>query len=203
MMRSRSRSRRVWAWIALVAAAGVLATLVVLLFRNLGALVFALGALGLAGAAAWVAVTRRGIVRVLGVAVAIVALAGGAFALIRRGAVDELVAFAVALVAFGVASRLALRQARTARDADPVRPASKPSRPKRAVLLINPKSGGGKAERFNLPGEARQRGVEPVLEPGDDLVELAERAVGDGADVDRDGRGEGLAGACRDRRNGA
>ena len=178
-----SRSRRVWAWIALAAAAGVLATLVVLLFRNLGALVFALLALGVAGAAAWLAATRRGIVRLLGVAVAIVALAGGAVALVRRGAVDELVAFAVAIVGFGVASRLALRQARGA-DADPVRPGPKPSRPKRAVLLINPKSGGGKAERFNLPDEARERGVEPVLlGPGDDLVELAERAVSGGADV--------------------
>src|SRR3989442_3909742 len=106
-----TRSRRVWAWIALAALAGVLATLVVLLFRNLGALVFAVGGLGLAGAAAWVAVTRRGIVRLLAVAVAVVALAGGAGALLRRGAVDELVAFTVALVAFGAASRLALRQA--------------------------------------------------------------------------------------------
>jgi diacylglycerol kinase family enzyme len=180
----RSRSRRVWAWIALAAAAGVLATLVVLLFRNLGALVFALLALGLAGAAAWVALTRRGIVRLLGVAVAIVALAGGAVALVRRDAVDELVAFAVAIVAFAVASRLAVRQARTARDADPVRPAPKSSRPKRAVLLINPKSGGGKAERFDLPREARKRGVQPVvLGPGDDLLELAKRALGDGAEV--------------------
>jgi diacylglycerol kinase family enzyme len=51
-------------------------------------------------------------------------------------------------------------------------------------LLINPKSGGGKAERFNLSAEARKRGVEPVLlEPGDDLVELAQSAVRDGADV--------------------
>jgi len=51
-------------------------------------------------------------------------------------------------------------------------------------LLINPRSGGGKAERFNLPSEARKRGVEPVLlEPGDDLVELAKSAVRDGADV--------------------
>jgi diacylglycerol kinase family enzyme len=179
-----SRSRRIWAWIALAAAAGVLATLVVLLFRNLGALVFALGALGLAGAAAWVALTRRGIVRLLGVAVGVVALAGGAVALVQRDAVDELVAFAVTLAAFGAASRLALRQGRRARDVDPVRPAPSSSRPKRPVLLINPKSGGGKAERFNLPREARKRGVEPVLlEPGDDLVELAESAVRDGADV--------------------
>jgi len=181
---TRSRSRRVWAWIALAAAAGVLATLAVLLFRNLGALVFAVLALGLAGAAAWVALTRRGIVRVLGIAVAIVALAGGAVALVRRDAVDELVAFAVAIVAFAVASRLAVRQARTARDADPVRPAPRSSRPKRAVLLINPKSGGGKAERFDLPREARKRGVQPVvLGPGDDLLELAKRALGDGAEV--------------------
>jgi len=43
------------------------------------------------------------------------------------------------------------------------------------VLLINPKSGGGKAEHFDLTGEARKRGVEPVLlEPGDDLLELAD-----------------------------
>jgi len=181
---TRSRSRRVWAWIALAAAAGVLATLVVLLFRNLGALVFALLALGLAGAAAWVALTRRGIVRLLGVAVAIVALAGGAVALVRRDAVDELVAFAVAIVAFAVASRLALRQTHTVREAEPVPPTPRSSPPKRAVLLINPKSGGGKAERFDLPGEARKRGVEPVvLGPGDDLLELAERVLGDGAEV--------------------
>jgi diacylglycerol kinase family enzyme len=180
----RSRSPRVWAWIALAAAAGVLATLVVLLFRNPGALVFALVSLGLAGAAAWVTVTRRGIVRLLGVAVAIVALAGGVVALVWRGAVDELVAFAVAIAAFGVASRLALGQARTARDADAVPSPPKSSRPKRAVLLINPKSGGGKAERFNLPGEARKRGVQPVvLGPGDDLLELAQRAITDGAEV--------------------
>jgi diacylglycerol kinase family enzyme len=178
------RSRRIWAWIALAAAAGVLATLAVLLVRNLVALLFALLALGIAGAAGWLAATRRGRVRLLGFAVAIVALAGGAIALVWRGAVDELVAFTVAIVAFGAASRVTLRQTRTARDADPVWPASKSSRPKRAVLLINPKSGGGKAESFNLPAEARKRGVEPVLlEPGDDLLELAERAVSDGADV--------------------
>src|SRR5690348_15818371 len=124
---TRSISRRVWAWIALVAALGVLATLVVLLFRNLGALAFALLALGIAAAAAWLVVTRRGIVRLLGVAVAIIALAGGAVALVRRGAVDELVAFTVALVAFGVASRLALRQAGGGRDVDQIRTAPRSS----------------------------------------------------------------------------
>jgi diacylglycerol kinase family enzyme len=51
-------------------------------------------------------------------------------------------------------------------------------------LIINPKSGGGKAERWELPDEARMRGIEPLLlGPDDDLAELAEQAVEDGADV--------------------
>jgi diacylglycerol kinase family enzyme len=51
-------------------------------------------------------------------------------------------------------------------------------------LLINPKSGGGKAERFDLAREARKRGIGAVvLERGDDLLELAEQALSDGADV--------------------
>ena len=55
---------------------------------------------------------------------------------------------------------------------------------RKGVLIINPNSGGGKAERFNLPEEARKRGVEPLLlEPGDNLCELANRAVTQGADV--------------------
>ena len=49
---------------------------------------------------------------------------------------------------------------------------------------MNPKSGGGKVERFNLVSEARRRGVEPVvLAPGDDLLQLAEEAVDGEADV--------------------
>jgi diacylglycerol kinase family enzyme len=52
------------------------------------------------------------------------------------------------------------------------------------VLLMNPRSGGGKVERFDLVAEARRRGIEPVvLEPGDDLAQLAHRAVAGGADV--------------------
>jgi diacylglycerol kinase family enzyme len=60
----------------------------------------------------------------------------------------------------------------------PVGPATRP------VLLMNPKSGGGKVERFNLVEEASRRGIEPVvLKPGDDLLALAEQAVAGGADV--------------------
>ena len=181
---TRSGSGRVWAWIALAAAAGVLVTLVVLLIRDIAALALALVALALAGAAFWVAATRQGIRRLLGLAVTILALVGGAVALAWLGAVEELIAFAVAIAAFGAASHLALRQAHKAREAAIGGPAAATPRPSRAVLLINPKSGGGKAERFHLAAEARRRGVEPVvLGAGDDLRELAVRAVKGGADV--------------------
>ena len=51
------------------------------------------------------------------------------------------------------------------------------------MLFFNPKSGGGKAERFALAREARARGIEPIeLRPGDDLERLVRAAVADGAD---------------------
>ena len=52
------------------------------------------------------------------------------------------------------------------------------------MLLYNPKSGGGKAERFSLAEEARSRGITPVeLTPGADLAQLVRDAVANGADA--------------------
>jgi diacylglycerol kinase family enzyme len=57
-------------------------------------------------------------------------------------------------------------------------------RPAHPVLFYNPLSGGGKAERFRLADEARDRGIEPIeLKPGDDLERLVRDAVGRGADA--------------------
>ena len=56
--------------------------------------------------------------------------------------------------------------------------------PSRAVLFYNPRSGGGKATQFDLPAEARARGIEPVeLSPGTDLETLVNDAVARGADA--------------------
>ena len=60
------------------------------------------------------------------------------------------------LVLFGFAARYAVRHAITAAQA--AHRHARPAEPARnGVLIINPNSGGGKAERFNLPEEARKR----------------------------------------------
>ena len=49
---------------------------------------------------------------------------------------------------------------------------------------MNPTSGDAKVVRFHLVDEAQRRGISPaLLQPGDDLGELAEAAVSQGADV--------------------
>jgi diacylglycerol kinase family enzyme len=54
---------------------------------------------------------------------------------------------------------------------------------RRAVLFINPNSGGGKAGRASLADIARERSIEPVALPGDGLEALIQGVVDDGADV--------------------
>jgi diacylglycerol kinase family enzyme/uncharacterized membrane protein (UPF0136 family) len=131
---------------------------------------------------AWFILTRRGLRRWLVLPIAL-------FALIALGTYGydqkyQLGVVFVALLLFGVAARYAVRH-----DQAALRRAAlgyaRPAQPARnGVLIINPKSGGGKAERFNLPEEARKRSIEPLLlGPGDDLCELAEAAVRQGADV--------------------
>ena len=54
----------------------------------------------------------------------------------------------------------------------------------RPFLFVNPRSGGGRAQRAGLAAEARSRGIETiVLRSGDRLAELADRAAADGADA--------------------
>ena len=56
--------------------------------------------------------------------------------------------------------------------------------PVHPVLLVNPRSGGGKAQRYDLVARCRARGIEPVvMQGGDDLASLAADAVSSGADV--------------------
>ncbi len=134
-----------------------------------------LGCVVVAGAAAWYGVLRRGAARGAGLTVAALALAGAVALLVAGGA-----PFVDLLVVAGLLVSLAAARATLAVHVDlPGAPA-----PEHPVLFFNPRSGGGKAERFALADEARARGIEPIeLKPGDDLETLVRGAVERGADA--------------------
>ncbi len=126
----------------------------------------------------WFILTRRGPARALAAVVAAIAL------IIFTGIVLSTESLKVLTVGVGLAA-VAIVAARYALNPLPKvaenKPAPKANHP---VLLMNPKSGGGKAERFRLVELCKERGVEPiVLKPGDDLRQLAEDAVVRGADL--------------------
>lgn len=173
-----SHKARLAAWLAMAAALAAFAALLVLLIRNFLALAVAVVALALAGAAGWVAITRRAPWRTLAAIVTILILVGGAVGLIVLGTIGELIGLAVALAVFSFATRTAIRGSAESHTHAASAGRLVPTSASRAVLLMNPKSGGGKVGRFDLVNEARRRGVEPILlEPDDDLVSLARDAA--------------------------
>jgi diacylglycerol kinase family enzyme len=184
-LRAPDVRRRLAAWAALSVALLVVAVSLVIVgfypwyVLRLIPLVF----VALLGA--WLALTRVGGRRVVGLVVAaaaLVAIVG--LALFDGLGVTLLVVLTLGLLALSAGlARYALGyDLATLRGRDtagqPVPAAS------HGVLIMNLKSGGGKAERFRLQAECRERGIEPVvLRPGDDLTRLAHDAIDRGADV--------------------
>jgi len=169
------------ALLALAAAAGlallgVALHLAAILIVTLGLLICVTGC--------WYAVSRRGLIRMISLLVILAALGGTIAGLFFAGINWPLLLLIAVLAGVSVvAARHALRRTDQALRADSGRLA-RAGQPEHPVLIMNPKSGGGKAERFQLGIECRKRGIEPVLlRPGDDLRELAEDAVRRGADV--------------------
>jgi diacylglycerol kinase family enzyme len=133
---------------------------------------------------AWYVVSRRGVASKLGGVVAaagLVTIVLVVFTADYRG-----LPFAIAVVLIVVSAqsaRYALkRDPRSLREGGtegvPVAPAKHPA------LIMNLKSGGGKADRYHLADECLARGIEPIiLHPGDDLRRLAADAIARGADV--------------------
>ena len=168
--------KRVLALIALLAWAGTVAVLVVLAVDHALQAAGSLALTGVAVAAGWLALIRRGFARWLGVVVAAVAVAGAVAILVGDGAFATLVIYVVAVALAAGATSLALKPTGHAPGWEHL-PA-----PGRPVLIMNPRSGGGKVARFHLPDECRRRGIEPiVLEEGDDLRALAVAAADAGA----------------------
>jgi diacylglycerol kinase family enzyme len=167
--------RRLWAIAALALLAAAVGLAVALAVDSLPRGVLVLACLVLAAFAAWRALLGLGPARWLWVALAVVAAAGSVAIVLLEGSplgnALVIVTFALSIPAACGVFRVHVR----------LPPAPAPLRP---VLFYNPKSGGGKAERFRLADEAAARGIEAIeLTPGTDLRELVERAVQDGADA--------------------
>jgi diacylglycerol kinase family enzyme len=168
-------NRRLAAIVALVLLAASVVLAVVVAVQRFPRGLSVLACLVVALLAAWWALVHRGAARYAAAAVAGVLLAGAVALVALEGRVLEdtlilaglLLSLAAARRAFAVHAKLPVTVA-----------------PKRPVLFYNPKSGGGKAERFEVAREARDRGVEPIeLHLGDDLANLVRDAIENGADA--------------------
>ncbi|MEV6272218.1 diacylglycerol kinase family protein [Kribbella sp. NPDC051936] len=166
--------RRVAAVVALLAGTATAVLGVIVAVKEFPRGLAVVACLVIAVLAAWYGALRRGVARVAGLYIAGIA-AAGAIVLIAVGG-----KFGVdLLVLAGVLLTLAATRAAFLARAELPRAVA----PQRAVLFYNPRSGGGKAERFALAEEARRRGIEPIeLKPGEDLETLVRDAVARGAD---------------------
>ena len=135
--------------------------------------------------AAWNALTRQHAARLIWIVVAAVAAVAVVAIQVADGK-GSVLSLVVRLVLLDVA--LVLARYALARDVRSLKQLETPGKPvpaaRHGVLIMNLKSGGGKAEKFKLVDECRARGIEPVvLQRGDDLLQLARDAIDGGADV--------------------
>ncbi len=160
--------------LALLLAAAALILAVVTVVSEFPRGLFVLACVLLALATGWYGIRRRGVARTAGLVVAAVLVAAAIVLLVTRSPV---LVIAIALACVG-----SLAAARSAFRVHVDLPAAQ--RPDRPVLFYNPRSGGGKAAAFDLPTQARARGIEPIeLTPGTDLETLVRDAVASGADA--------------------
>ncbi len=147
------RRRQIAAIFALLLSTAALGLMLfVLVNRFLGGLAVMV-LLPLAAVAAWYGLRRRGAARAVGLLAAVLLLAADLVTAQQLGVLLEGVLTVAAFIGALIAARAAFRT-------QVALPAAPP--PERPVLFYNPKSGGGKAERFHLADEARKRGIKPI-----------------------------------------
>jgi diacylglycerol kinase family enzyme len=145
-------------------------------------------AVGLVGAvvslaAAFFFLSRRGVWRWLSLAVFVLT----PIAVIAVFAFRNLLWVAVVAAAIWLLASMTARLALARDHTDwrmPERPAEPPA--KHPYLIMNPKSGGGKVEKFDLKRKAEELGAEVFLIDGSepvDVAEVAREAVAQGADL--------------------
>ena len=165
--------RRIAAVGALLIGFAALVFAVVLVFQDFPKGLAVLALVCVALLAGWYGALRHGLARVVGLGAAAIALLG-AFLLFLD---DRVVEIALILGGIIVAEGLARIAVTEPPQLTPV------DAPKSPVLIYNPKSGGGKAEKFSLATEAPARGIEAIeLGLGQDLETIVRDAVARGAD---------------------
>jgi diacylglycerol kinase family enzyme len=172
------------AWLALTSMLGVAAVVVAAgVITSIAALVVGLVGLAVLCAAGWTAVAYRGLRRRAAVCVLAAVPVAVIAVYVARGLLLEVIV-CVVLAAVGIAAGHA---ALSRTDRPGARPTERPAGVlRRPYLIMNPRSGGGKVERFRLQERANALGAEVGLLTGPhriDVAELAANAVEGGADV--------------------
>jgi diacylglycerol kinase family enzyme len=141
----------------------------------------------------WMFVAYRGALRTTGVVVVVLVAAA-----ITVVAITEDLLWLVALCAVLLAGGFVVGRAAIAPAADrDVQPEFAVPRPRHPFLIMNPRSGGGKVQRFQLREKAERLGAQVALLEGPhewDIAALAREAVAGGADLLGVAGGDGSCG---------
>ncbi|GDY65122.1 hypothetical protein SAV14893_045150 [Streptomyces avermitilis] len=187
VLEERDHAAQRWAARGSLGAA-VLAVVLPVVTAGVGSLLLVgAGLLGavVTAAALWWVLTRRGVVRA---AAAVLAVGSPVGVIVLFHAAQLLWVVVVSLVLWSVAvwaGKTALSSTRShhVRVTEYETPA-----PERAFFLMNPRSGGGKVERFGLREKAERLGarvhlLDPERPEPEDVAALAREAVANGADL--------------------
>src|SRR5215475_3883405 len=179
------RSQRWLARLSLVLAA--LAVVIIVVFARLAS--FGMVAVGVAGAvvtlaAAYLFLSRRGVLRWVSLAVAVLTPIAVIVVHALAGLLWVAILAAGVWLLAGVSARLALAGDRRTDWRMPEYPAQPPAA--HPFFIMNPKSGGGKVGKFDLKRKAEGLGAEVFLMDGPeevDVAAVARDAVARGADL--------------------
>ena len=173
-------------WLARSAFALMLAAVAVLIgfAERRGLAMIVIGVIGavLVVAGVYTFLAHRGMLRWIAAAVVVLT----PVAILVLFALHHLIWVALVSIALIVLAGAAGRQALTPAAASADMPSHKVPPPKRAFLIMNPRSGGGKVTKFGLKEKAEALGAEVALLEGPGVVDvaaLARQAVADGVDL--------------------
>ena len=184
---SSPEGTRAQRWLARLSFVLVAAAVVILLLfaglRSVAMLAVGGAAVVVSLVAAFLFLSRRGILRWLSLAVFVLAPVAVIVVFAFRGVLWVAIASAAAWLLASVAARVALAGDLTDWRM-PEHPAEPPAR--HPYLIMNPKSGGGKVGKFGLRGKAEDLGAEVFVIGGPepvDVAQVARAAVARGADL--------------------